>query len=86
MHTLYRILMPAGIASMLFLSGGIIAHAQTGTTSTTGTTTASTTVPGTPNTGAGASAPMNLALLGVSALMAIGGVGYLARSGATPVR
>ena len=57
--------------------------ATTGTSATTGTgatTGTSATTPTAPNTGAGGDTSENLALLGVSALVAAGGAAYLARS------
>ena len=83
------------IIAPLLLSGTIAANAQTygtptspgstnttstGTMGTSTTRTSTTTVPRTPNTGGGASVPMNMALLATSALMVFGGMGYLART------
>lgn len=64
---------------------GGTAFAQTAsTTTTTGTTvttpTTGATTPTAPNTGAGGDAAQNLTLLGVSALVAVGGAAYLART------
>ena len=52
---------------------GVTTMPNTAATGTTGTT------PGVPNTGAGGDAAGNLAILGASALVAIGGAAYLAR-------
>ncbi len=55
--------------------------AATGTDTTLGSSTAGVTgtTPGVPNTGAGGDAASNLAMLGVAALVAIGGAAYLSR-------
>ncbi len=83
-----KIAASAAVSGALLLGGSGLAFAQTydttgtsGTgTSVTGTSAASSsTTPGVPNTGAGGDATTNLAVLGVSALVAAGGAAYLAR-------
>lgn len=56
-------------ALALLLAAGAPAYGQTTTTTT----------PGTPNTGMGGEAAVNVLLLGSSALLAIAGAGYLMR-------
>jgi len=58
-------------------SGSASSASMTGSSSTT--SGGSTTTPGVPNTGAGGDSAGNLAVLGVSALVALGGAAYLAR-------
>lgn len=83
----------AVLGSALLLGGAGLVFAQTyNTTGTTGSTGSATvtggssttsgggsTTPGVPNTGAGGDSAGNLAVLGVSALVALGGAAYLAR-------
>lgn len=65
------------LAIVSALAMGTTAFAQTAsTTDTTGTTATTPTVP---NTGTGGNAAENLAMLGASALIAVGGAAYLAR-------
>ena len=56
----------------------IVANTATPITTTTTTTTTGTVTP--PNTGAGALAPLNIGLLIGSALLALLGMGYIARA------
>lgn len=74
----------AGLAlTTLLLSGGV-AYAQTSTgTTDSGVQTAdsgTTSVPGAPNTGTGGDATTTALLIGVAALVALGGIAYLARN------
>lgn len=59
-----------GAAALAFLMTSGIASAQA---------TTSTTTPGTPNTGVGGSATINLILLGSTAAIALAGFAYLSR-------
>lgn len=74
------------IALLIFaaaLTGGSLAHAQTGTASTTVNTTSTTaTTPGTPDTGAGGAAAANEMAVGVAAIVVGAGAIYLARRAA----
>lgn len=79
------------IALLIFaaaLTGGSLAHAQTGasttvdTTATTGTTGTTATTPGTPDTGAGGSASSNEIAVGIAAIVVGAGAIYLARRAA----
>ncbi len=76
------------IASLL-LTGGV-AMAQSTTTSTTtvqitdDNRMSGTTTPGAPNTGAGGDATGTALLIGVSALVVLGGLAYLAYRAAAP--
>jgi hypothetical protein len=68
------------VLPLLALAG--VASAQTSTTTTTGTfdpTTGTYTTTAAPNTGAGANAAVNYALMGVSALALVGAGVYLSR-------
>jgi hypothetical protein len=72
------------VASALLLSGAGLVSAQTYTTgsvtpATATGTNATGTTPGVPNTGAGGDVATNLALLGASAVIVVGGAAYLAR-------
>jgi hypothetical protein len=69
-------------AAILTLMSGAVASAQTTTTTPTTieqTTTDTTSTPGVPNTGVGGDALSNWLLLGVTGLIALSGVAFLAR-------
>lgn len=67
------------LITLSFLVSAGVAFAQTPTTTDTGAVTPVTTAtPGTPNTGAGGDASVNLLMLAVSGIVLIGGVAYLA--------
>lgn len=73
-------LLASGLLVAIFVLSGSSAYAQTtGTTSTSGTTGTYTTTGtvGAPNTGAGGSAPLNIAILLSSGMIAAGGSLYL---------
>lgn len=68
-------------ALLVLVAGSQLAHAQTASPSPSESPSASAspTTPGAPNTGAGGSAATNVLVLGISALVAAGGVTYLSR-------
>ncbi|MDB5187961.1 MAG: hypothetical protein JWO50_481 [Candidatus Kaiserbacteria bacterium] len=67
-----KVLGTIGLLSMMTLGSGL-AFAQTTTTDTT------TAAPGVPSTGAGGDMATNIAVLGLSAVVVVGGAVYLLR-------
>lgn len=74
------------LAAIMLLTGGAIASAQTTTDANgniidaNGNVVSTTTTPGVPNTGAGGDAATNWAILAVTGIIVLAGVGYLARA------
>ena len=80
--TLKKHLVTALTAITLLATGAVASAQTTTTTDTTGVTT--TALPGTPNTGEGGNATTNWAVLAVSGLIVVCGIGYLATRRSTP--